>query len=874
VKTRDLRKLFLEYFVDNGHLLVPSASLVPYRDPSVLLTTAGMQQFKPYFLGMAESPSRRMTSVQKCFRTTDIDQVGFTARHCTFFEMLGNFSVGDYFKEGAIRFGYELSTQGLGLDPNRIWVSVFEGDAQVEPDEEAMSHWEQVGIPRERMVALPRSENFWGPPGPTGPCGPCSELYYDRGEDQGCGHPDCKPGCDCDRFLEYWNLVFMQYNMDEQGRLTPLPSKNIDTGMGLERIAALMQTVDSVFLTDSFYPLIELGEQVSGLKYGESERADVALRVLADHARSMSFLIADGVLPGNEGRGYVLRRVIRRAARFSRDVEMRPPFLGRFAERTIDLLADAYPELHERRETILRIVNSEEERFNRTLDQGLVLLHEEIRQAQSRGTTVFPGKAAFALHDTFGFPVEVTREIVEEKGLSLDSEGFDTAMEEQRARARATGKEHDSLQEAAIRLARESEHPTEFVGYVQDEVFTVIDRLEETGDGYLVLTLRESPFYAEGGGQAADIGWIETDTGRAEVRDVQHHGAVQVIVAQGVEGTLEIGARAKAVISSAHRHSVAANHTGTHLLHYALRATLGKDVTQAGSSVRADKFRFDFAYHEPLGPARLAEVEEIVNRKIVENHPVRAFTTSLEHARDLGATALFGEKYGDFVRVVEVDDFSRELCGGTHVSATSEIGIFKILSEGSVGANVRRIEAVTGRRAVEYYRSQDSTVSAAARMIAVQEEALLPAVQKLQDQVTGLRGEIGGLLAGKASDLTTAVLEGAVAAGGVKVAVSQVEARDNDHLLALLDQVRDRLAPAAVLLVSVSAGRVLAVAAVTKDVDGVDAGDIIKDLAAEIGGGGGGNATLGRGGGGDPARLPAGLAAVRSRLLARLSLST
>ncbi len=871
MKTVDLRKLFLDYFVENGHLLMPSASLVPYRDPSVLLTTAGMQPFKPFFLGMAEPPATRMTSVQKCFRTTDIDRVGFTARHCTFFEMLGNFSVGDYFKEGAIRFGYELSTQRLGLDPDKIWVSVFEGDAQVEPDEEAMGHWEQVGVPRERMVALPRSENFWGPPGPTGPCGPCSELYYDRGEDKGCGDPDCKPGCDCDRFLEYWNLVFMQYNMDEQGRLTPLPSKNIDTGMGLERIAALMQGVDSVFLTDSFYPLIELGEEISGLRYGESDRADIALRVLADHARSMSFLIADGVLPGNEGRGYVLRRVIRRAARFSRDVEMKPPFLGRFAERNIDLLGDAYPELHERRETILRIVNSEEERFNRTLDQGLVLLDEEIRRAQEAGTAVFPGKAAFALHDTFGFPVEVTREIVEERGLSLDTQGFDTAMEEQRSRARATGKDHDSLQEAAIRLARESEHPTEFVGYSQDEVFTVIDGLEEADDGYVVFTLRESPFYAEGGGQAADIGWIETDTGRAEVRDVQHHGAVQVIVGRTLEGTLQIGDRAKAVISSAHRHSVAANHTGTHLLHYALRATLGKDVTQAGSSVRADKFRFDFAYHEPLGPIRLAEVEEIVNRKIVENHPVRTFTTSLEHARDLGATALFGEKYEDFVRVVEVDDFSRELCGGTHVAATSEIGIFKILSEGSVGANVRRIEAVTGRRAVEYYRARDSAVSSAARMLAVQEDALLTAMQRLQEQVTRLKEEISGLLAGKASDLASAVLESAVAAGDVKVAVTQVDARDNDHLLALLDQVRDRLAPAVVLLAGVLDGKVIAAAAVTKGVEDANAGDLIKDLANEIGGGGGGNATLGRGGGGDPARLPAGLQAVRSRLLASLS---
>jgi alanyl-tRNA synthetase len=864
VKTSELRKLFLDYFVENGHMLVPSASLVPYRDPSVLLTTAGMQQFKPYFLGMDVAPASRMTSAQKCFRTTDIDRVGFTARHCTFFEMLGNFSVGDYFKEGAIRFGYELSTKHLGLDPERIWVSVFEGDSQVEADEEAMGHWEAVGVPRDRMVALPRSENFWGPPGPTGPCGPCSELYYDRGEELGCGDPDCKPGCDCDRFLEYWNLVFMQYNMDDQGRLTPLPAKNIDTGMGLERIAALMQDVDSVFFTDSFYPLIQLGEEISGHTYGSSEDVDVPLRVLADHARAMSFLIADGVLPGNEGRGYVLRRIIRRAARFSRTIDMTPPFLGRFAERTIELLSDAYPELSERRDAILRIVNSEEDRFNRTLDQGLVLLDEEIRRAESSGASVFPGSAAFVLHDTYGFPIEVTREVVEEKGLSLDVDAFESAMEQQRARARATGQGTDALQEAALTLARAPGHPTEFVGYTHDEVFTVIDRLETMPDGHVLLSLRESPFYAEAGGQTADIGWIESDGGRAEVQDVQQHGSVQVITAKMADGRLEVGSRVKAVISSVHRHSVAANHTGTHLLHYALRAILGKDATQAGSAVRADKFRFDYAYHEPLGPARLREIEDIVNRKIVENHPVRAFTTSLEHARDIGATMLFGEKYSDFVRVVEVDDFSRELCGGTHVQMTSEIGIFKVLSETSVGANVRRIEAVTGRRAVDFYRDRDSVVTGAASLLGVQEDAVTAAIQKMQTQVSALKQEVSDLVAGTAADSVSTVVADAERVGAVTVAVAEVAARDNDHLLSLLDQVRDHLAPAVVLLAGTTDGKVLSVAAVTKGISGIEAGDLIKRLAAEIGGGGGGSPSLGRGGGGDPARLTKGLEIVRA----------
>ena len=870
MKTHELRKLFLDYFVEQGHLLQPSASLVPYRDPSVLLTTAGMQPFKPYFLGMAEPPSRRMTSVQKCFRTTDIDRVGLTARHCTFFEMLGNFSVGDYFKEGAIRFAYDFSTIHLGFDPARIWVSVFEGDDQVEADDEAMNHWEAIGIPRERMVALPRSENFWGPPGPTGPCGPCSELYFDRGPEYGCGSPDCRPGCDCDRFLEYWNLVFMQYNMDEQRNLTPLPAKNIDTGMGLERIAALLQDVPSVFFTDVFHPLIQLGEEVSGHSFGESDRVDVALRVLADHSRAMCFLIADGVLPGNEGRGYVLRRIIRRAARFSRNADMQPPFLERFAERTIEMLGEAYPELNERRDSIMRVVASEEERFNRTLDQGLVLLSDEVQRAIDTGSDVLPGSVAFLLHDTYGFPVEVTREVVLERGLSLDDEAFETAMEQQRARARST-RGRDDIDEAIIRFAREAEHPTEFVGHEKDEIFTVADKVEPLEEDRILLSLRESPFYAEGGGQTADIGWIEGERGKAEVLDVQQHGSVQVLHARVLSGSIEAGGRVKAAISTVHRHSVASNHTATHLLHYALRSTLGKDATQSGSAVRADKFRFDFAYHEPLGPQRLTELEEIVNRKIVENHPVRAFTTAMDHARDLGATALFGEKYGDFVRVVEIDDFSRELCGGTHVGSTSEIGIFKIVSEGSVGANVRRIEAVTGRRAVEYYRQRDALVNQALRASgASQPDALITSIERLQDQVASLGTELQELLSGKAVDVVRELTDRAEAVDGAQVVSSEVSARDADQLVSLVDQTRDRLGNAVVALGAVIDGRVLLVVGVARELAAVDASRLVKEGARVLGGGGGGSKTLGRAGGGDPERLTEALGQIKQAAIAAL----
>jgi alanyl-tRNA synthetase len=871
VKTAELRKLYLDYFVERGHLLVPSSALVPYRDASVLLTTAGMQQFMPYFLGLAEPPSRRLTSVQKCFRTSDIDKVGLTSRHCTFFEMLGNFSVGDYFKEGAVRYAWEFSLDYLGLDPDLIWISYFEGDDEIPADDEAVALWEAMGVPRERMVGLPRSANFWGPVGPTGPCGPCSELYFDRGRDYGCSDPECRPGCDCDRYVEYWNLVFTGYNMGEDRQLTALPAQNIDTGMGLERVAALKQGVDSVFLTDQFKPLVELGEEIASKRYGDERTVDVALRVLADHSRAMSFLVADGVLPSNEGRGYVLRRIVRRAARFSRSAGMEPPFLERFAARTIDLMGGTYPELIDRRDVILRTVGSEEERFNRTLDQGLVLVEEAIARAEDEGSRVFPGAVAFQLHDTYGFPVEVTREIVEERGLALDLAGFDSSMESQRKRARRAQKGGDALQEAIVRFARETEHATEFRGYEREDLYTVVENLEALEDGRLLLALRESPFYAEMGGQTADTGLVEADCGKVRVEDVQQQGEVQVIVARPLEGELEAGVRVKASLSASYRHDVAANHTATHLLHYALRSRLGKDVHQAGSSVRADKFRFDFAYHEPIGREHLKEIEELVNRRIVENHPVRTFTTSLEHARDLGATALFGEKYGDFVRVVEIDDFSRELCGGTHVAWTSEVGAFKILSEGSVGANVRRIEAVSGRAAVSYYRDRDLLVSSAASVLGVTEDQLLPGLARLQSKVATLESELGDLVSLAAKDVVTSLAGEAVVRSGVSVVASAVEARDMDHLLTLVDQVRERTQPSVVALGAELTGKATLVVSTSPQVSKVNAGQVVKTASLVFGGGGGGTAHLGRGGGGDPTKLKDAVASARDAILAALS---
>ncbi len=870
MKSAELRKMYLDYFAERGHLVIPSSSLVPYKDPSVLLTTAGMQPLKPYFMGLAEPPNRRLASVQKCFRTSDIDRVGLTARHCTFFEMLGNFSIGDYFKEGAIRFAWEYSLDYLGLEPERIWISYFEGDADIDADKEAMQYWTDLGVPPERMVGLPRSANFWGPVGPTGPCGPCSELYYDRGPEYGCSDPKCRPGCECDRYVEYWNLVFTGYNMDEERRLSPLPAQNIDTGMGLERVAAVKQGVSSVFLADLLGPLIELGEEVAGKRFGEDEKVDVALRVLADHSRAMTFLVADGVLPSNEGRGYVLRRVIRRAARFSRSAGMEPPLLRRFAGRTIELMGGAYPELGERRDTILRVLHSEEERFNRTLDQGLVLVEEAIARAKGEGAQVFPASVAFQLHDTYGFPVEVTRELVEERGLRLDLGQFEAAMEDQRKRAREAQKGGSAYQDVIARFARETVHPTEFKGYEREDIYTVVENVEMLDDGRLLIALRESPFYAEMGGQTADTGLIESETGEAQVVDVQSHGEVQVVVARLLEGRIEANTRVKASLSSSYRHDVAANHTATHLLHYALRARLGKDVTQAGSSVRADKLRFDFAYHEPLGAKRLAEIEDLVNRRIVENHPVRSFTTSLEHARDLGAVALFGEKYGEFVRVVEVDDFSRELCGGTHVGSTSELGIFKIVSEGSVGANVRRIEAVSGRAAVAHYRERDALVTELAGVLGSAEGQLPAAVGKLQARVEALETEVKHLLSRTTGDVVGSLVDDTEKRNGVSLVTGVVDARDMDHLLSLVDRVRDHIQPGVVALGADLQGKAALVVSVSQGVDGVDAGQIVKGSVREFEGGGGGTRQLGRGGGGDPARLPDAVAAARAAVLTAL----
>jgi alanyl-tRNA synthetase len=873
VNAADIRDLYRTFFVERGHLAGEPASLVPAGDPSVLFTTAGMQQYKPYFLGVETPPATRITTCQRSFRTNDIENVGKTARHLTFFEMLGNFSFGDYFKAEAIQWALELSDQ-LGIPRDKIWVSVFGGDAQVPADEEAVELWKSHGFTEDRIVRLGRSDNFWGPAGPTGPCGPCSELYYDFGPEVGCGSPDCKPGCDCDRYLEYWNLVFVQYDMDEAGTLTPLPRGSIDTGMGLERIASISQGVRNVFETDLFKPLVERGAELAGVKPGASPAVTRALRTMAEHARGASFLVMDGVLPGNDGRDYVLRRIIRRAVQQAVAIGVEKPVLADLTDAVVELMGGAYPALVEARPEIRRVVNEEEVRFRRTLDQGMGILEEALRRARDAGAEL-PAEVAFELHDTYGFPFDLTREIAAEQEMSVDEARFGRLMEEQRERARSAQKEgafDSGPGEVEDFQRRFAENASEFVGYERLEVFTVVRALGELSGGRVAVKLAESPFYAEGGGQVADTGWIHTDSGKLEVEDVVRFEDDQVIVARPVEGKVVTGERAKAMVNAVRRHQTACNHTATHLLHNALRIVLGEHVRQGGSMVRPERLRFDFFVREAPTAEQLRQVEDLVNRRITENHPVRPFVTTREYAAEIGALAFFEEKYGEFVRVLEIDDFSRELCGGTHVSSTSQIGLFKITASQSVGANTRRIEAITSAAAVEHYRGLEHEWEALAADLKVRPDRVAATVARLVAQVHDLEQKLKAAESGERRDLAAELVAAAAEAGGVAIVSGSPEVESADDLLALCDEVRARRPDAVVLLASAVQGRVAAVVAAGDAAvgRGVKAGEVIKAMLPAIGGKGGGKPTLARGGGSDlggiAAALEAGAAAVRDAL--------
>ncbi|HEX3909541.1 MAG TPA: alanine--tRNA ligase [Solirubrobacteraceae bacterium] len=882
----EIRERFQAFFEERGHRRIPSASLVPSaHDPSALLTVAGMHPLKPYFLGQETPPATRLTDCQKVFRTVDIDNVGNTARHLTFFEMLGNFSFGDYFKAEAIEWAWQLSLQVFGFSAEDVWVTVFEGDEWLDlgPDEEAIEHWLAMGVPRERIVLCPRSENFWQA-GPNGPCGPCSELYFDRGVQ--FGKPEDLPGGENERFLEYWNLVFMQYGQ-QGGALKPLPAANIDTGLGLNRMAAILQEKPSVFETDQFQPLIELGEELSGARYGADFASDRALRILADHARAMTFLVADGVVPSNEDRGYVLRRVMRRAIQQGRALELQPGFLTRYAERVQELMGGVYPELNEQREAIRTWLGSEEEGFGRTLTQGLATLQALIERAREEGRANVPAQEVFRLHDTYGFPYEMTKELLGGEALAIEGD-FESLMEEQRARSRAggapgtagasNGSGATDPRALASAFAGQADFQTRFTGYETERQHTTVGAIEQQQGGYLVK-LPESPFYAPGGGQVADVGTIECEHGdcRARVREVFRLGDDQVLSVEVEQGQLEPGEQVLAKVDHAARHATEANHTATHLLQAALRERLGSHVRQAGSYVGPDKLRFDFSHGQGLSEEELGDVEDRVNEWIARNDPVRPITTTLDEAKRLGAMALFGEKYGEVVRMVEVGEgeHSRELCGGTHVRSTAEIGPFRIASETSSAANVRRIEALTGPAATELLRAHDRVLGEAAQTLRTRPEQVAELVKAREQERKELEKRLKGGAAAGGGDAAVDIdrlMDGVVDLDGARVLAAVVELPDAKALLDLADRLKGKLADAAVVLGSAVDGRAHLLVAVPPELvsRGVKAGAIVKAAAEVVGGGGGGRDTLAQAGGREPEKLEQAIEAAKAAISSAL----
>jgi alanyl-tRNA synthetase len=870
----EIRRTFTAFFEQRDHRRLPSGSLIPAElDPSALFTVAGMHPLKPYFLGSERPPHPRVTTCQKTFRTADIEIIGTTARHLTFFEMLGNFSFGDYFKPEAVRFAWDLSREGFGFNADDIWITVFAGDDELGlgPDEEAIEAWLEVGVPRERIVECPRSENFWQV-GPTGPCGPCSELYLDRGVE--FGKPDDLPGEENERFLEYWNLVFMQFDQNPEGVLTPLPAKNIDTGLGLNRLAAILQEKPSVFETDQFAPLISLGEELSGQRYGQDFPTDRALRILADHGRAMTFLVADGVVPSNEDRGYVLRRIMRRAIQQGRALELEPGFLARYADRVTELMGSEYAELGAQADSIGKWLHSEEEGFGRTLEQGLARLDELIARARGSGAEGISGADAFLLHDTFGFPIDLTLEIVADHGLGVDEAGFESLMDDQRRQSRkgaGRGAGGEALRAAAQALAAESGVATDFVGYETTDRETTVGAVGAE-DGRVLVKLAESPFYPTGGGQVADSGYIECEDGDclARVEDVVRLGDDQVIAVVPERGELKPGERVRAHVDRATRHATESNHTATHLLHAALRQELGAHVHQAGSYVGPDKLRFDFTHGSALSAEELRTVENDVNGWIAENQPVRALTTTLDEARRLGAMALFGEKYGDIVRMVEIGDgsFSRELCGGTHARSTAELGLFKVLAETSSAANVRRIEAVTGPAAAELMRAHDAALTEVAHELRVPPERVPHAVAELRGRVRELERAARRSGPGNGAVDVERLAAGAVDVGGARVLVAVVEVTDSKALSEITDKLKGKLGDAAIVLGSGGDGRVELIASVAPSLvaRGVRANEILSAAAAVVGGGGGGRDTFARAGGRDPAKLPEAIEVAREAI--------
>ncbi|MGI6540362.1 MAG: alanine--tRNA ligase [Bacillota bacterium] len=868
MKTDELRQAYLRFFESKGHKILPSAPLVPAGDPTLLLTAAGMVPFKPYFLGTAVPEHTRVTTCQKCVRTGDIDNVGKTTRHGTFFEMLGNFSFGDYFKAEAIPWAWEFVTDVLGLAPENLWVTIYLDD------DEAFNIWRDVvGVSADRIIRKGKKDNFWEIG--VGPCGPCSEIHIDRGADVGCGSPECGLDCDCGRFIELWNLVFIQYHKDEDGNYTPLERPGIDTGMGLERVAAVLQGAETIFDTDETRAVRDRAAQLACVEYGADHQSDVAIRVITDHVRAAAFMVADGIFPTNEGRGYVLRRLLRRAARYGRLVGIDGSFLPQVADTVIDVMAAPYPELARDRDRILKAIALEEERFAAALEQGSVVLESIIAEVERDGGRMLPGEDAFKLYDTYGFPFELTEEIASERGLQVDKAHFDEAMEAQRERARAARGENAYLDEKSAKYHDAiGDLTTEFVGYHEfadtANIIAIIGKdgnslaeLSEDQDGETVMN--KTPFYPTGGGQQADTGLIVSSRGAvAEVCSVSRpFESVITHQVHMIRGTLKVGDRVIAYVDEDRRAATMRNHTATHLIQAALRQVLGEHVQQAGSYVDGERLRFDFSHFEALTVDELAQVELLANRWVMADIPVDVRMTTIDEAHRLGAIALFDEKYGDEVRMVGIGDISLELCGGTHVSRTGEIGLVKIVSESGIAAGVRRIEAITGYAFLQRFNDMDREFQSLAEILKVPEDMMVERVEKLLGELKEKEREIARLRERLAVGGVDSLVAGRIMVDDIPVVAAPVELADPEALRNLADAVRDKLGSGIVLLGSKAEEKVLFVATVSRDLvkQGFNAGSIVREAAKVAGGGGGGRPDMAQAGGRDVSKLEAAIEA-------------
>ncbi|CEQ18611.1 alanine--tRNA ligase [Paraclostridium sordellii] len=851
----EIRSKFLNFFESKGHLVQPSYSLVPHNDKSLLLINAGMAPLKNYFSGKEIPPSKRMTTCQKCVRTGDIENVGVTARHATLFEMLGNFSFGDYFKEETLKWGWEFVTEHLNIPQDKIWVSVYL------EDDEAFEIWEkEIGIPKERIVRLGKEDNFWEIG--TGACGPCSEIHFDRGEEYGCDNPDCKPGCDCDRYLEFWNHVFSQFNKDEEGNYNPLENKNIDTGMGLERIACIMQGVDTIFDVDTIKHILNAVEKMTNSNYGKEYKVDKSIRIITDHIRSVSFLVADGVLPSNEGRGYVLRRLLRRAARNGKLLGMKEPFLYKLVDEVIAVSGEAYPELVEKAEYIKKVIRIEEEKFNETIDKGSEILASYIEELKSNNEKTLSGENAFRLYDTYGFPVDLTKEILEEEHLEIDEEGFQAEMEKQRQTARDARGNMDSeawKEDAIAKLDKDI--VTDFEGYETLSIESTVKGIAKENElvksasvgDEVIIVLDKTAFYPEGGGQVGDKGLLVNknedvvveviDTKKGPNNTIKHICVVK-------SGMINVGDVVYTKVDKEVRLASARNHSATHILHKVLKEVLGEHVNQAGSLVTPERLRFDVTHFEAISKDELKVIEEKVNDMIFEALDITCENMSMTDAFNKGATALFGEKYGDEVRVVSMGEYSIELCGGTHLTNTSQIGMFKILSEGGVAAGVRRIEAITGKEVYYFLNNKQNLINEVCTTVKAKEDNLVARVGHLLDETKSLAKELNEVKAKMSLQSADSILDSKVDINGVNIVTSKFEDMDMDTLRNTADTLRDKLSSGVVVLANVAGGKINFVATATKDVveKGVHAGNIVKEVAQIAGGKGGGRPNMAQAG--------------------------